>query len=237
MVLWKYRNKEGMKIQEDYPATEKSWERKTERLLYFSSLSLPQLFCSRIVYLCFHPFLISVLLQAHLYLYLILTYMYTGLQYTHTMLHQRTTNVGLGLYLSSRISSVHVTTPHKECLWPYSSHSICWMSTYDLKLSSYMYVSKHMYMYIVWAKMAYRKETTMCVWRRNSSFVHVSDILALIQKIDISDSTAVIQYVKCPHMTCSFQVTSLSMHKMSYWKVVAMCVWILNLSIKSRTQL
>ena len=30
----KYRNRVGMKTQEDYPATEKSWRKKTGRLLY-----------------------------------------------------------------------------------------------------------------------------------------------------------------------------------------------------------
>ena len=59
-----------MYTQEDYPAAEKSWQRKAETLLYFccpteveyfSSLLLPQLFCRRIVFLSFHPFLVSVL--------------------------------------------------------------------------------------------------------------------------------------------------------------------------------
>ena len=71
----------------------------------------------------------------------------------------------------------------------------------DLKFSSY--ASK----YTVYAKMAYWKETPMRVWRRNSH-------PALTQRIDISDSKAVIQYVECLYTTCSFQVTSVGMHKM-----------------------
>ena len=42
----------------------------------------------------------------------------------------------------------------------------------------------------------------------------------LMQKIDISDSGAVIRYLQHQHMTCSFQVTSVSMHKMVYQKVI-----------------
>ena len=38
------------------------------------------------------------------------------------------------------------------------------------------------------------------------------------KKIDISDSKAVIQYVECQHMTCSFRVTIVSTHKILYQK-------------------
>ena len=58
-----------------------------------------------------------------------------------------------------------------------------------------------------------------------------------MQKIDISDSRAVIQYVEHLHMTCSFRVTSESTHKMSYQNGFAMPAWIDNLLIKSCTQL
>ena len=45
--------------------------------------------------------------------------------------------------------------------------------------------------------------------------------LALTVKIDISDSRAVIRYVERQNATCTFRVTSVSMHKMLYRKVVA----------------
>ena len=35
----KYRNKEGMKTQEDYPTKEKGWKRKTRRPLYICCLT------------------------------------------------------------------------------------------------------------------------------------------------------------------------------------------------------
>ena len=38
--------------------------------MYCSSLSLPQLFCTRLVFLCFHSCLLLYLLQAHTYSYL-----------------------------------------------------------------------------------------------------------------------------------------------------------------------
>ena len=60
---------------------------------------------------------------------------------------------------------------------------------------------------------------------------------ALSHKTDISDSTAVIGYVECQHTTCSFQVTSISMHKMLYRKVGAFRVWTHNSPIVSRIQL
>ena len=47
---------------------------------------------------------------------------------------------------------------------------------------------------------------------------------ALTQKIGMSNSRAVIQYVERPHMTYSFQVTSVDKHNMSYQKVVAIHV-------------
>ena len=60
-----------METQQDYPAAKKLWQRKTGRLHllhsqateveHSSSLFLPRLFCSRIVLLCFHPILVSVL--------------------------------------------------------------------------------------------------------------------------------------------------------------------------------
>ena len=46
---------------------------------------------------------------------------------------------------------------------------------------------------------------------------------ALTQKIDIFNSRAVIRYVEHAHTTCSLGVMSVSIHKMSYWKVVATC--------------
>ena len=69
------------------------------------------------------------------------------------------------------------------------------MSTYDLKFSSY--VSKH----TVYAKMAYQKDIVMCL-----EAYFATGILhpALIQKIDMSDSRAVIQYPEGQHITCSF---------------------------------
>ena len=60
---------------------------------------------------------------------------------------------------------------------------------------------------------------------------------ALIQKIDISDSTEVIGYVERQHMTFSFRVTSVSTHKMLNRKVVAFRVWTHNSPIVSRIQL
>ena len=60
---------------------------------------------------------------------------------------------------------------------------------------------------------------------------------ALTQKIKISNSRAVIRHVERLHMTCSFRVTSVSTHKMSYWKVVVMPVWIHNSPIVSHKQL
>ena len=64
----KYRNKLEMKMQEKCP-TKKGLCRKTRRLLYISgtdvelssSISLPQFVCSRLVFWCFHPCLVSVL--------------------------------------------------------------------------------------------------------------------------------------------------------------------------------
>ena len=60
---------------------------------------------------------------------------------------------------------------------------------------------------------------------------------ALTQKIDISKSTAVIQYVERLHMTGSFRVMSVNTHRMLYQKVVAMRVWIHNSLIISHIQL
>ena len=59
---------------------------------------------------------------------------------------------------------------------------------------------------------------------------------AVTQKIDISDSRAVIAYVEHQHTTCSFRVTSLSTHKMLYLNVGAFCVWTHNSPIVSRIQ-
>ena len=47
---------------------------------------------------------------------------------------------------------------------------------------------------------------------------------ALTEKIDMSDSRAVIGYVECQHTTSGFRVKSVSTHKMLYRKVVAFCV-------------
>ena len=57
--------------------------------------------------------------------------------------------------------------------------------------------------------------------------------------IDIYDRTAIIRYVERPHKTCSFRITNVNtcMHKMSYWKEVALYVWIRNSTIVSRIQL
>ena len=55
--------------------------------------------------------------------------------------------------------------------------------------------------------MAYQKETAMRVW-----LIRISHS-ALTQKIDISDSKAVIRYVERPYPTSSFRVTSVSAHK------------------------
>ena len=57
------------------------------------------------------------------------------------------------------------------------------------------------------------------------------------QKIDHSDSRAVSGYVERQHTTCSFRVTSISMHKMLYRKVGAFRAWTHNLLIVSRIQL
>ena len=70
----KYRNKEGMKTQEDYLATEKSLERKIERLLYICFIvrqqkqsSLPvfltTIFLQQENLLVFNPCLVSVLFK------------------------------------------------------------------------------------------------------------------------------------------------------------------------------
>ena len=68
--------------------------------------------------------------------------------------------------------------------------------------------------------MAYRKETML----------HPP----LTQKIDISDSRAVIYYLECQHTTSMFRVTSVSTHKMMYRKVAAFGVWIDNSLTVSR---
>ena len=60
---------------------------------------------------------------------------------------------------------------------------------------------------------------------------------AVIQKIDISDSRAVIGYVEGLHTTGSFPLRSVSTHKMLYRKVVAFRVWTHNSRIVSRIQL
>ena len=56
----------------------------------------------------------------------------------------------------------------------------------------------------------------------------------LTQKIDISDSRAVIGYVEHQHTICSFRVTSVRTHKMVYRKVVVFRVWIHNSPIVFR---
>ena len=56
------------------------------------------------------------------------------------------------------------------------------------------------------------------------------------QEIDICDSRAVIQYVECLP-TYSFQVMSVSTHKMSYRKESVMCVWSHNSPVVSHIQL
>ena len=58
----------------------------------------------------------------------------------------------------------------------------------------------------------------------------------LTQKIDISDSRAVIQYVERPYTTCSFKL-GVNTHKMLYQKVIVMHIWIHNLLVVSRIQL
>ena len=52
-----------------------------------SSLFLPRLFCCRIVFLCFHLFLVTVLFQVNLYLQLILTENFLPLVYLVITLH------------------------------------------------------------------------------------------------------------------------------------------------------
>ena len=80
----------------------------------------------------------------------------------------------------------------------------------------------------VCAKMAYQKD---CDAHLEAYFaIHILHP-PLAQKMDISNSRAVIQYRERQHTTCSFQVTSVSTHKMVNRKVVAFCVWIHNLPI------
>ena len=50
----------------------------------------------------------------------------------------------------------------------------------------------------------------------------------LAQKIDISDSITVIQYLQRQHTNSSFQVTSVSTHEIMYQKVVAFPVGFLT---------
>ena len=47
-------------------------------------------------------------------------------------------------------------------------------------------------------------------------------------KIWISDSRAIVRYLKRPHATCSFQDTSVSTHETTNRKVFSMCAWIRN---------
>ena len=60
---------------------------------------------------------------------------------------------------------------------------------------------------------------------------------ALTQKIDISDGRVVIGYVDRQHTTYSFEVTSVSTHKMLHRKVVAFLFCTNNSPIISRIQL
>ena len=101
--------------------------------------------------------------------------------------------------------------------------------TVNLMFSSY--VSE----YTIYTRMAYWKETAMRVQSCILPFYILH--LALTQKIDISDIKAVVGYVERLHTTCSFQVTSVSIHEMLYWKVLLMHDGIHNLAIKSHLQL
>ena len=60
---------------------------------------------------------------------------------------------------------------------------------------------------------------------------------ALTQENDISDSRAVIEYAERYHTTCSFRVTSVSLHNMLSRKVVTFRVWTHNSPIVSHIQL
>ena len=84
----------------------------------------------------------------------------------------------------------------------------------------------------VYAQMAYQKETAIVF-----GVITCQLCVALNQKIDFSDSRAVIRYVEHPCTFCSFRVMRVSIHKMVCQKETVMHFWSHNLPYLARMQL
>ena len=138
-------------VKKDWKTTLHLLHGQPTEVEYSSSLSLPQPFCSRIVFLCFHLFLVSVL--------------FTGPSLIVVNFYRK------------------VFTPSMSKCTVLRKNGLS-KRDYDAHLEAYLTIS----------------------------MLHPP----LAQKIDISNSGAVIQYVERLHTSCSFRVTSVSTHKMVY---------------------
>ena len=148
--------------------------------------------------------------------------MCTGLQNTHTMLYQRTTDACLGPQLSSQI--FHATLNHTRnvsdsgAVVRYTERPYM---TCSFKLSVQVRTNGLL-----------ERETAMHDWSHNSPIVHVSQIqLQPSKQISLIVEQSFNRQNDCYNTSLIFKVVRVIVHKIAYRQEPVMCIWSHNLPI------